>query len=54
MISTDAIKHFKKKLTFVRNHLNEKTLRIWAATEAKMFGHGGVSALSKVTGLSKV
>ena len=53
MISTDAVKNFKKKLTFVRNHLNEKTLRIWAATEAKMFGHGGVSALSKVTGLSR-
>lgn len=53
MISADAIKHFKKKLTFVKNHLNEKTLRIWAATEAKMLGHGWVSILSKVTGLSR-
>ena len=53
MISTDAIKYFKKKLSFVIDHLNERTLRIWAATEAKMFGHGGVTALSIVTGLSR-
>ena len=43
----------KKKFSFVRDHLNERTLRIWSATEAKMFGHGGVTALSKVTGLSR-
>jgi transposase len=53
MISTDAIKYFKKKLTFVKDHLNERTLRIWAATEAKMFGHGGITALSEATGLSR-
>lgn len=53
MINTDAIKFFKKKFSFVRDHLNERTLRIWSATEAKMFGHGGVTALSKVTGLSR-
>ena len=53
MINTDIIKYFKKKLSFVSPHLNERTLRIWAATEAKMFGHGGVTALSKATGLSR-
>ena len=53
MINTDAIKFFKKKFSLVRDHLNERTLRIWSATEAKMFGHGGVTALSKVTGLSR-
>ena len=53
MIKTDIIKYFKKKLSFVSPHLNERTLRIWAATEAKMFGHGGVTALSKATGLSR-
>lgn len=53
MISTDVIKYFKKKLALVSRHLNERTLRIWAATEAKMFGHGGVTALSKATGLSR-
>jgi hypothetical protein len=53
MISTNDIKFFKKKFAFVRNHLNERTLRIWSATEAKMFGYGGITALSKVTGLSR-
>lgn len=53
MKNTEAIKHFTKKLKFVAPHLNEKALRIWAATEAKMFGYGGVTILSKASKLSR-
>lgn len=34
-------------------HLNEKTRRLWAATEARVLGHGGTSAVARATGLSR-
>jgi hypothetical protein len=33
--------------------LDEATLRIWAATEARSLGRGGVSLVAKATGLSR-
>ena len=45
---------FQKKLTFARNYLYEKTLRIWALIEAKIFFQSGVSVFSNLTGLSRV
>lgn len=48
-----SLKKFTKKYKMVSAHLNERTRRIWAATEAKMLGYGGVSILSEVTGLSR-
>jgi hypothetical protein len=33
--------------------LNERTRRLWAATEARSLGRGGVSRVSKATGLSR-
>ena len=33
--------------------LNERSSRIWAATEAKSYGHGGIIILSRVTGLDR-
>ena len=53
MKNTDVIKIFKKKFNLVSSHLNEKTRRIWAATEAKMLGRGGVTILSAATNLSR-
>lgn len=53
MQHTDLIKNITEKFKFFKFHLNEKTLRIWAATEAKMFGRGGVTLLSQVTGLAR-
>ena len=53
MKNATEIKMFKQKFKLVSLHLNERTRRIWAATEAKMFGHGGVTILSKATGLSR-
>lgn len=34
-------------------HFNEKSRRLWAALEAKKAGHGGVTLLHEVTGLSR-
>ena len=33
--------------------LNEKTRRIWAATEALALGYGGTSLVSRATGISR-
>jgi transposase len=49
----EVIKKFRKKFKLVSLHLNERTRRIWAATEAKMFGPSGVSILSAATGISR-
>ena len=53
MKKNDLIKNVRTKYELISRHLNEKTLRIWAASEAKLFGHGGVSILSEITGLSR-
>jgi hypothetical protein len=42
-----------QKFKPLANILNERQLRIWSATEARAFGHGGIKALASVTGLSE-
>ena len=37
----------------VAGHLDERGLRLWAAGEARAAGRGGVSAVSRVTGLAR-
>jgi len=32
-------------------HLNERSSRIWAATEANRYGRGGISAVYRATGI---
>src|SRR5450631_2188179 len=34
--------------------LNERARRLWAATEARAIGRGGVSRVSEATGLSRI
>jgi FAD/FMN-containing dehydrogenase len=33
--------------------LDERSRRRWAASEARMIGHGGVSAVAEATGLAR-
>jgi len=54
MINKDVINKLKNKYELISNHLNERSRRIWAASEAQLLGHGGVAAVSKATGLSRV
>ena len=42
-----------KKFNQISLYLNERTLRIWAATEALSLPRGGISLLTKITGLSR-
>ena len=42
-----------EKFGRLRAHLNEAGLRLWAASEALSLGYGGVSEVSRVTGLSR-
>jgi Rhodopirellula transposase DDE domain len=42
-----------QKFTALLPILDERSRRLWAATEAKAFGRGGVSLVSKATGISR-
>jgi hypothetical protein len=43
-----------KKYTHLKGVLNERSLRVWCATEAECIGRGGVSLVHKATGASRV
>jgi len=46
-----TIKIIQAKYGLVNSYLNERSRRIWAATEAKMVGKGGKSIVHKATNL---
>lgn len=43
----------QEKFRSFGSHLNERTRRLWAAAESKSHGHGGVSLVSRATGISR-
>jgi hypothetical protein len=43
----------KAKFNALSPRLDEATLRLWAAAEARSLGRGGVSVVARVTGLSR-
>jgi len=43
----------KKKYRRLSPHLDERTLRLWAANEALALGHGGASAVAQAVGISR-
>ena len=43
----------KEKYHALRNILDERTRRLWAAAEARSLPYGGISVVSSVTGLSR-
>jgi len=53
MISNEAGTAICVKYQQLAPYLNEKTRRVWAATEALTLGRGGVSAVASATGLSR-
>jgi transposase len=42
------------KYLSLRNELNERQRRLWAASEAHSLGHGGITIVAKATGLSRM
>ena len=43
----------EEKFAVLKPLFNEKTLRLWAAAEAKSLGHGGIQTVAKICGLSR-
>lgn len=43
----------QRRFRLLNPALNERTRRLWAASEAKSLGHGGVSAVARATGVSR-
>jgi hypothetical protein len=50
MIDEDAI---RKRYAAMRDQLNERGRRLFAAAEVRAVGHGGVAAVSRATGLAR-
>lgn len=42
------------KFGILQNEFNERQRRLWAASEALCLGYGGVSLVSRATGLSRM
>lgn len=52
-MSRDNAYILEQKFTELMPILDERGRRLWAAAEAKALGHGGISLVSKATGLSR-
>lgn len=53
MISSAAISTVKAKYKALNGRLDEATLRLWAAVEARSLGRGGISVVARAIGLSR-
>jgi Rhodopirellula transposase DDE domain len=49
-----TVQAIKRKYTSLEPVLDERARRLWAATEARAIGWGGVSQVSEATGLSRI
>jgi len=48
-----AIKQMRSRFETIWTHLDEKGRRLWAASEAKAYGRGGLKVAHEVTGMSR-
>ena len=46
------MKKIKEKYSVLKDHLDEKSKRLWSATEALSVGYGGITKVEKETGIS--
>lgn len=53
MISDFVVKQIENKYNHLCPLLNERSRRLWAATEASALGYGGIIAVHRATGLSQ-
>ncbi len=49
-----TLREVKQKFALIWPHLDERARRMMAANEARQLGHGGVSKISRASGLSRV
>ena len=53
MISRTPEQAIKTKYEALKPELDERARRVWAATEARSLGHGGVATVARATGLAE-
>jgi len=53
-METRELEALREKVARLWPHLDERARRLFAASEARELGHGGVTAVSRVCGLSRV
>ncbi len=53
MLSCMDIETIQQKYAALAPLLNERTRRLWAATEARALGHGGIACVERATGISR-
>jgi len=49
----ENINNIKTRYNLAKNYLNEKTKRLWCATEAKILKHGGIAIVARATNVSR-
>src|SRR5437867_368371 len=52
MITAEKVRSLEEKWAVMARELDEKARRLWAASEAKSLGYGGISAVARATGLA--
>ena len=52
MISQEIVDSIRIKYASLKAELDERGRRLWAATEAKALGYGGITAISRATGMA--
>ena len=53
-MESTTVETIRAKFTALKLNLDERTRRLWAATEARALGHGGITCVSEATGISHV
>ena len=53
MQNRDVIHTIQSKYNALKNELDERTRRLWGATEANALGFGGIKTVSKATGMAE-
>jgi hypothetical protein len=49
----DRVDSIRRKFLALGGVMDERVIRLWAATEAEAFGHGGISAVAEATGFDR-
>lgn len=52
-MENEAVLFIKKRYDLIKKILDEKSRRLWAASEAIVIGHGGVISVAKATGFAE-
>jgi hypothetical protein len=53
VIASAQVREIRRKYRLLHSVLDERQRRLWAATEARALGRGGVSAVRRATGIAK-